>query len=180
VDFFFPVTRQCVTVVSLKTCLVCFPVNMFVVFPLHASVITEFSSVVCTMYTIRVTQWDLLWKVTYRERGKVDLFPSLSATEKNARPYTLLKKNLPTSHGGDHTWKFWIFRSNSFPVRSFECWGLRLLTWNFVWKFEDSPENVFGMYGDSRENSFEIVAVVIILSPISSVCDAYTYIWEYI
>jgi len=33
----------------------------------------------------------------------------------------------------------------------------------------DSQENVFGMYGDSRESLLEILEDVIILSPISSV-----------
>ena len=58
----------------------------------------------------------------------------------------------------------WISRSTQFPGRSFECWGLRLLTRNLDW----NRENVFDMYGDSSENLFEIVGVVIILSLISS------------
>jgi len=63
----------------------------------------------------------------------------------------------------------WISRSKSFPVRSFECRGLHLLTWKLAWKFSDSRKNVFDMLEDSCENSFEILAVVIILSPISPV-----------
>ena len=46
-----------------------------------------------------------------------------------------------TAHWGDHTSNIWIFRSNSFPVRSFECRALRLLTWQKNWRFGDSPEN---------------------------------------
>jgi len=35
----------------------------------------------------------------------------------------------------NQTQNIWISRSFSFPDRSFECRGLRLLTWKFVWKF---------------------------------------------
>ena len=55
------------------------------------------------------------------------------------------------------------------PVRSFECRWLTLLTWKFVGNFGDSRDNVFDMYGDSRENLLEILAVVIIWSTISFV-----------
>jgi len=51
-------------------------------------------------------------------------------------------------------------------VFSFKLRGLRLLPLKL---FGDSQENVLDMYGDSRENVFENLAVVIILSPISSV-----------
>jgi len=61
-------------------------------------------------------------------------------------------------------------RSNHFLVRSFKWRGLHVQTRRIVRKFRDSRENVFDMYGDSRENLLEILAVVIILSPISSVC----------
>ena len=44
--------------------------------------------------------------------------------------------------------------------------------WNPVWNFVDSRENVFDMYGDCRENLLEFLAVVIISSPISSVCGS--------
>jgi len=72
----------------------------------------------------------------------------------------------------------WYSRSISFSDRSFECRALHLLTWKLVWNCGDSRENVFDMYGDSRENLLEILAVVIIRriisiiisSPISSVC----------
>jgi len=47
--------------------------------------------------------------------------------------------------------------------------SLRLLTRKPDWNVGDSRENVFHMYGDSRENVLEMLAVVIILSPISSV-----------
>jgi len=63
----------------------------------------------------------------------------------------------------------WIFRSISFPDRSFEWQGLHLLKWNFVQIFGESLKNLFEMYGDSRENLLEILAVVINLRPISSV-----------
>jgi len=44
----------------------------------------------------------------------------------------------------------------------------RLLPWKRVWNSEDSHENLFESYRDYRENLFENLAVVIILSPISS------------
>ena len=46
---------------------------------------------------------------------------------------------------------------------------LRLLMWKLVWNVGDSRDNVFDIYGASREKLLEILAVVIILSPISSV-----------
>ena len=73
--------------------------------------------------------------------------------------------------------KHWISRSISFPDRSFEWRGLRLLTWKIVRKFGDSRENLFDMYGDPGENLLEILAVVIIfLSPISSVRDIFQHV----
>ena len=56
-----------------------------------------------------------------------------------------------------------------FPDRSFEWQQLRLHTWTLVWIFGDSRANMFDMYGDLRENLLEILAVVIISSPITSV-----------
>jgi len=56
-----------------------------------------------------------------------------------------------------------------FSGHSFEWWGLRVLTWKPVCNFGVSRENVFDMYGDSREIMLEILAVVIILSLIFSV-----------
>jgi len=47
---------------------------------------------------------------------------------------------------------------------------LFILEWKLVWNFGDFCENVFDVYGDSRENLLEILAIGIILSPISSVC----------
>jgi len=41
----------------------------------------------------------------------------------------------------------------------------------------DSLENLFDMYGDSRENLLAIVAVVIIVSPISSVREWIFGVW---
>jgi len=60
-----------------------------------------------------------------------------------------------TAHGGDQTWKFWISRSTRFSGRSFEWRGLRLLTWKPVWTGGDSRENVFDMYGESREKLWD-------------------------
>ena len=77
------------------------------------------------------------------------------------------------THRGDHTSNIWISRYAGFPGHSFEWRRLRFLTWNPVWIFGDLRENVFHMYGDSRENLLEISAVVIISSPISSVCGIY-------
>jgi len=65
----------------------------------------------------------------------------------------------------------WISRLSSFPGHSLEWQGLRLLTWKSVWNVGDSQENVFDLYGDFCENLLEIVAVVILWSLISSVCD---------
>jgi len=42
----------------------------------------------------------------------------------------------------------WISRSISFPNRSFEWRGLRLLNWKIGWNFGDSRESVFDMYGE--------------------------------
>ena len=42
-------------------------------------------------------------------------------------------------------------------------------TWKFLCKFGDSRKNMFDMYRDFRENLQEILAVVTIWSPISSV-----------
>jgi len=55
------------------------------------------------------------------------------------------------------------------PDRSLEWRGLRLLTWKLECNFGDSRENLFDMHGDYRENLVDILAVVIISSPISSV-----------
>ena len=77
----------------------------------------------------------------------------------------------PTSPpGGEQTENIWISRSMSFPDRSFEWRGLRLLTSKLVWNFRDSRENVFDMHGDSSENLLDILSFVIVSSPISSVC----------
>jgi len=46
----------------------------------------------------------------------------------------------------------------------------------FFWEFGDSRENVFDIYGEWSENLLEILAVVIIVSPISCVCGG---LWEY-
>jgi len=48
----------------------------------------------------------------------------------------------------------------SLPGHSFKWRGLLLLTWNPVYSFEDSRENDYDMYGDSRENMLEVLAVV--------------------
>jgi len=62
----------------------------------------------------------------------------------------------------------------SFPHDKVLTLGLCFLTWQFVWNFGGSRENVFDMYGDYPENLLEILAVVIISSPISSVRGAQT------
>ena len=67
-----------------------------------------------------------------------------------------------STHAGDQTENIWISRFYGFTVNSLKRQGLRSLTWNPVSKFGDSRENVFDMYGDSCENSLEILAVVII------------------
>jgi len=105
-----------------------------------------------TFYTL----WECEW-ITFIECEGMALYVSF-AKEPYKRSDILQK----SAHGGDHTQKTWISRSNSFPVRSVKCWGLRLLTWRFAWKFGESREIMFDMYTDSRENSFEILAVVII------------------
>jgi len=65
----------------------------------------------------------------------------------------------------------WMSRSTSFPDRSFEWRGHREFPRKLVWNLGDSREKLFNMYGDSRENLLEILAVVIISSAISSVCS---------
>jgi len=99
---------------------------------------------------------------------------SIYLSRKNKKTILCILLQYEFAHGADHTDNIWISRSYGFPTRSFECLGLRLLMWNFVWKFGDFPKNVFDMYGDSRENSFEMLEVGIILSPISSVCGYVT------
>jgi len=69
----------------------------------------------------------------------------------------------PSSHGGDQTWNIWISRSVNFLDRSFQWWGLRLFKWRICWIFGESCKILFNMYGDSRENLLQILAVVIIL-----------------
>jgi len=65
-----------------------------------------------------------------------------------------------------------IFGSSDLTVFLLDLWsaGDSVYSREIVWKFGDSPENVFDMYGDSCENSFDFLDVVIISSPISSVC----------
>ena len=74
-----------------------------------------------------------------------------------------------SAHGGDQTQNIWISRSISFPDRSLEWRGLRLLTWKLVWNFRDSHENLLNTYVDFIENLMDMLPVVIIWSPISSV-----------
>jgi len=69
------------------------------------------------------------------------------------------------AHEGDQTSNTWISRSTQFPSSSFWWRGLRLLTWKLFWNCWDSRENVF----DMRQNLLEMLAVVIIVSPIPSV-----------
>ena len=75
-----------------------------------------------------------------------------------------------TAHGGDQTRFFGIFRLDSFLVHSFERRGLPFtsmknclkflgLPWKLVWKWRGLPWQLD-----------EILAVLIILSPISCVC----------
>jgi len=56
-----------------------------------------------------------------------------------------------SAHEGHQTLNTWSSRSIGFPGGSFEWRGLRLHTRKLVWKYGDSRENVFDMYGDSRE-----------------------------
>ena len=86
-------------------------------------------------------------------------------------------KSTRTAHGRDHALNIWISRSLQKSVRSFVCRGLRLLIWKFAGNFGDSRDNVFDMYGDSRENLLETLAVVIILSTISSIRGTHKYIY---
>jgi len=80
------------------------------------------------------------------------------------------ESSLTSTHGGDQTSNISISKFNEFLVGSFEWRGLRWHTWKLVWKSEDSRENVFDMCVDSREYLLEILTVVNIFSPISSVC----------
>jgi len=45
----------------------------------------------------------------------------------------------------------------------------RWLPWKLVWNLGHSSENLFDLYGDSSDKMFELLAVVVILSLISSV-----------
>ena len=73
-----------------------------------------------------------------------------------------------TTLGKDQTENIRISRSISFPDTSFEWWALCLLTWQLVWNFGNSRDNLLDVYGDCHENLLENLAVVIIWSPISS------------
>jgi len=77
----------------------------------------------------------------------------------------------PTFHGEDRTWNIRISRFAGFPSVLLRWRGLQLPTWNPVWNFGDSQGNVFDMYGDSCENLLQILAIVIVLSPISCASD---------
>jgi len=68
--------------------------------------------------------------------------------------------------------RFQIFGFEDLTIFSFDFWSDRDsdYTRETLWKFGDSREIVFNMYGDSGENWSEILAVVIMWSPISSVC----------
>jgi len=75
--------------------------------------------------------------------------------------------------GGDKTWNICFSRSNGFPFSSISDRDSRSLTWEIVWNFGDSHENLLYenliySYRDSRQNLFENLAVVITLDPISS------------
>ena len=65
-----------------------------------------------------------------------------------------------------------IFGFQDLTIFSLHFWSDRdsVYTRENLCKFGDSREIVFDMYGDSGENWLEILAVVIVWSPISSVC----------
>jgi len=67
-------------------------------------------------------------------------------------------------------------QNSQFSWVFFEWRELRFLLWKLAANFVDSREDLFECYRDSRENLFEILAVVIVLSLISSArgidCDA--------
>ena len=60
-------------------------------------------------------------------------------------------------------------------IHQFSDGGSRGLPGKLVGNFGGSREILFDSYGDSRENLLEISAVVIISSPISSVCGIYGF-----
>jgi len=77
---------------------------------------------------------------------------------------------LEPNHRGDQTWNIWIPRFGRFSRPLFSVMGTPFTHVKPCLKFCGLPSNIFDMYWDSRENLFEIVAVVIIWSPISSIC----------
>jgi len=62
-----------------------------------------------------------------------------------------------------------IFGSQSIRVSRISRW-LPLLSRKLVWNLGDSRKNLFESHGDFRENFLEFLAIVILGSPISSVC----------
>jgi len=72
-----------------------------------------------------------------------------------------------------------IFRSPDWTVFQSTLWrdrDSRLLPWNPLWNLGASRESVLQSYRDSPENLFQILAVVIVLSPISS-ARGYMYVY---
>jgi len=75
---------------------------------------------------------------------------------------------LEAAPGGDHIANIRNSRLDTLPVASFGDGDSHLLARKCVWNFGDSRENVLEMHGDCSENLFEILAVAMISSPISS------------
>ena len=81
-------------------------------------------------------------------------------------------------------WYVWHTRTNFFGNKF--VWFSSTLFWvtgtpfthvRTCLKFCDSRENVFDMYGDSSEGMLEILAVVIISSPTSSICGDFWWVY---
>jgi len=102
-----------------------------------------------------------IWRSHVAHLNKKALDPKWKILNESCHTYE-------TALGGDQTSNIWISRSIRFPDKYFEWWGLQVnpclniwgLPWRRVW---------LDMYRDSRENVLDILVVVIIWSPISSV-----------
>ena len=144
----------------------------------HVHVYMYTHACVCKAYICDTTDGgDQTWK-RFASRDPTIWSPSLI----RSNGYILWVTGSPLDFMSDgdsvrsYEWRdIWISRSYNLIVRSYEWWGLRLHRWKLVWKFGDSRENVFDMYGDSSENLLEILTSVIIFNTTSSVCGTWVY-----
>jgi len=123
----------------------------------------------CVKRDLHICMWVAYISLTYIKR---DLHICMWVTSKSDLHICMWEAYICRPLTGEIRHKnIWISRLSNFPGHSLEWRGLRLLTWKSVWNVGNSQENVFDLYGDFCENLLEIVAVVILWSLISSVCD---------